>query len=507
MSRYTIAFILLVTVAFSGVGLFNNSGKLCAQRRRRTSQKIIKSKKKGTADRGQVNISQIEERNRELLRQIINLQTERDFYKKKLLDWSEAKKEGIEKPKTEIYETVKKPELQKMPDLLPIKAIVDSLLSRSAQLKTKISYEDSLFYKAQRFTKLGSYDKAIETYGLLIKSKASKDIHRFHYGILLYKLCNYDEAIKVLSNITESDSLISIASFYKGRIYQESGMEQTARIEFIRCRVLNPSFPGYSIGLGLKLIKNGQLDSAEVLLRSQLNKSRELNTEIFAGMANIQKMRGDRLKAISLYQKSLAYDPDYMKNNFILGYLLLEEKQYQSSILFLTKSLKYNYKKENYHLYLGKALYYLRRWDQALAQFLKIDEELWGKDDKAFWVSKTYYLKSLVAHKDGNFYEATNLFRRAKEWNPDAYSWMSAALQDLGKIYENEASYNDALKYYSQLIRLNTSDPQTMLKLGTLYYQNGDLDEAKTAFIKASRFEETETQAKYWLDRISYSNE
>ena len=315
---------------------------------------------------------------------------------------------------------------------------------------------------------------------------------------MLYKLGDYTKALEVLNTTAGSDSLVSIVSFYKGRIYQRTGLYQVALMEFFRSKMLNPSFAGYAISLGFQYLKSNQLDSAEVLLKSQLNVSQNLNAEIFAGLAEVERLQGERLQAINLYQKSLACDPAYMNNNFMLGTLLLEEKQYQSSILFLSRSLKYNREQENHHLYLGKAFYFLRQWDRALSGFLKIDGEI----EKSQWIPKVCYVKSLIEYEKGNFHEATNLFRRAKEWNPDASLWMSEALQDLGQIYENEANYNDALGYYSQLIRINPSDSQSMLKLGTLYYQVGDIGEARIAFMNALHFERTATEAGRWLNQI-----
>ena len=98
---------------------------------------------------------------------------------------------------------------------------------------------------------------------------------------------------------------------------------------------------------------------------------------------------------------------------------------------------------------------------------------------------------------------ATDYFLKAKEWNPDTNLWLTTALKDLGQIYENQASYNNALKYYMELVELNPRDAETILKLGTLYYQNGEIEEARNALQNAAQFSATKAKAIYWLDQIN----
>jgi len=505
---FLISFIFLDFVCYD-MGFTNNRNLLYAQRRRKSTTKRTPRVKKTSGSEMEVDILQLQSRNRDLLREIINLKSERDFYKKKLLEWSETQKTEPEKP----IETINIPEKQRAEVKIPYSPqpgkiyVMQKPDTVFVPIKLKKSYEDSLFTTGKRYVLQENYNDALATFELLKKSKACADNHRLEYGKLLYKLGDFSKAIDVLSAIAENDSLVSIASFFKGRAHQEIGSFHIAEVELLRSRILNKKFPGYYVGMGFDLIEKNQLDSAEVLFNSQLDVSDILEPEIFAGLADISRLKNNRQKAISLYKKSLVYDPGYMKSNFNMGILLLEEMQYQPAILFLSKSMKFDRCRRNYHFYLGQAYYYMRKWDSALSEFLKTDEAIWGREDKIEWVPKAYYLKSLMTREEGNFHDATNYFRRAKEWNPDAYSWMSEALKDLGQIYENETNYTNALSYYSKFIRLNPNDADSMMKLGILYLQNGDIDAARAAFINASHFKETISQSKYWLDQIKSAEE
>ncbi|MCK4690078.1 MAG: hypothetical protein KAT41_07265, partial [Candidatus Marinimicrobia bacterium] len=346
--RYSIyflmSFMLLDCVCFN-LGVKNDANLLYAQRRRKSTTRRTPEVKKTTEyPETEVDISQLQSRNRDLLREIINLKGERDFYKKKLLEWSESQRREVERP-TETIDLRKDREsadrksaglpYAPQPERIYVMQKPDTVF---VPIRLKKSYEDSLFTTGRRYVLQENYNDALATFELLIESKACADIHRLEYGKLLYKLGDFSKAIDVLSTIAESDSLISIASFFKGRTHQEIGSFHIAEVELLRSRILNKKFRGYYVGMGFDFMEKNQFDSAEVLFNSQLNVSDILEPEIFAGLAEISRLKNNREKAISLYKKSLVYDPGYMKNNFNLGVLLLEEMQYQPGILFLSKS-------------------------------------------------------------------------------------------------------------------------------------------------------------------------
>jgi len=476
-----------------------------AQRSRRTSAApTIKSgtasKTKGVATTQTT--AELEARNKELIKQILDLQYERDFYKKKIAEWTESQRalpgeprpeqKAETEPKTPLYVPVP------MGGYQPFGG--RPLYNYPTELPA-----DSLLNIMRINLGRGDYDTALKAGQQLVGTPGCSDQHYFEYGSLLYKLGNYSQALDILSFVNRDDSLIAIAAYYKGRIYQEQNSRKVAEVEFQRSQVLGCNLPSQFVARGYQYLIDKQPDSAAIVFRKALiSQNRALKAEIYAGLAEVNFLQGNRPEEIKQLQQSLVYDPVYVLNNFNLGVALLEAGEYQSALVFLQRVEKYSLTDLNVHLYLGQTYYHLRQWDKAQAQFERVDRQQWPEDTGLFtWLPKTYYIKSLLAKAEGNFYDATNYFRKARDLNGDANSWMQAALSDLAEIYSENKNYNSALDFYSQKLRLDPNDSQTLVNLGVTYYQAGDLETARQLLLKALKYPAAAGQAENWLRQIS----
>lgn len=491
--------ILLETPLFDGNPVYG-------QRSRRTSPVTTRKpgpifKTKETAPTQTAN--QLEERNKELVKQILDLQYERDFYKKKITEWTATQRVNPEPEPEQKVESEAKPPQQPVYIPFPMGGY-QAPLSGAALARPGISRADSLLNAARISQNRGYFDEALSQFSAMMNSSGCGDRHYLEFGKLLYKLGNFPRAVEILSYVSGDDSLVVLSAYYKGRIFQEQNLFKVAEIEFMRSRVLGHGFNGYLVARGYQFLIGNQPDSAAIIFRQALPITPELQAEIFAGLAEVSFLNGDRTQEINQLQQSLVHDPGYFITNFNLGVALLDAGEYQSALTFFKRVEKYSQADYNVNFYLGQTYYYLRQWDMALRSFLDIDPQKWPAEEirADIWIPKIYYIKSLLAKAGGNYYEATNYFRKAREINPDANSWMQSALTDLAGIYESGKNYNSALDYYSQKLRLNPNDSQTLLKLGTVYYQAGDLSTARQVFLDASKNPATVDQAEIWLNTI-----
>lgn len=476
-----------------------------AQRSRRTSAApVIKSgalvKTKGTATAQTA--AELEERNKELLKQIMDLQYERDFYKRKISEWTESQRALPSEPQPEQKA---KPE-PKTPLYVPVPmGGYQPYGGRSFNNCPMELPADSLLNILRINLGCGDYDAALKAGEKLVGAPGCGDRHYFEYGSLLYKLGNYSQALDILSYVNRNDSLVAIAAYYKGRIYQEQNSLKVAEVEFQRSRVLGHDLRSHLVARGYQFLIERQPDSAAIVFRKALvSQNRALKAEIYAGLAEVSFLEDDRNEEIKQLQQSLVYDPVYILNNFNLGVALLEAGEFQSALVFLQRVEKYSLTDLNVHLYLGQTYYHLQQWDKALAQLLLVDRQKWPEDTGLFtWLPKTYYIKSLLAKAGGNYYDATNYFRRARDINGEANTWMQAALSDLAGIYSLNKNFNSALDFYSQKLRLAPSDCQTLVNLGVTYYQAGELETARQLLLKALKNPAVADQAENWLKQIS----
>ncbi len=484
--------------------LFFSSDPAYAQRSRRSAATPLR--KTGAAVKTTESISaqtvaEIEARNKELIKQILDLQYERDFYKKKIAEWTESQK-AVPKP-IPAEKTAPEP---KAPLYVPIPTGgYPAVAGWPGPTQGRETPADSLLNRLRMNLGRGQYDEALQVGEKLGSAPGGSDRHFFEYGSLLYKVGEFPQALEILSRVSQDDSLIASAAFYKGRIYQEQNSRMVAEVEFQRSRVLGLGKASQHVARGYQFLIGQQPDSAATAFHQALaSQNRTLRAETFAGLAEVSFLKGDRTEEIRNLQQSLVYDPDYILTNYHLGVALFEAGEYQSALVFLKRVAQYSQNDLNIHLQLVKTYYRLRQWDAALSHCERIDRHQWPDDQEILiWLPKVYYVKSLLAKAEGDFYAATNYLRKAREVNPNASNWMQAALTDLAEIYQEGRDYNSALDFYIQKLRLDPADCQTLVKLGITYYQAGELTTAREILTKALNFPAVAGQAEIWLKQIS----
>jgi tetratricopeptide (TPR) repeat protein len=486
---------------------------LSAQRVRRPTTTTTPSKAGTKAIQPATAVTQIEQRNQALLQQIMSLQKERDFYKKKITAWTQEQSTAISKKEVEKEqpEEPQKPEttgnvvgyfLPITPELLDSMLSYRKAVSREKPPLPELGFSDTLDHNLQRLITTSHYQQAVELYEKLIHTQGVKDIHFLSYGKFLYLIGDYPRALEILSGVTGDNQELALASYYKGRIYQRNRAGTVAQVEFFRSKHLQPDFVGAEVGHAFDLLETGELDSARNQFLDALNYRSGLEGEIYLGLAQIAARQLDRPKAIEYYQKSLVHEPGLVQSSVELGIELYNAEDFQSSILFLQQVLDVCHEPNTLYLFIGKSYYFMKKWDQALVSFQKISDTPDVSEVKSTWQAKVYYIKSLLAREQGEHQLALDYFRKAKEINPDAYQWMVESLDDLGKIYEKESDYNDALSYYSKMVRLDPTNLETVLKVGKFYYYIGENEEARKYFTYALENEKTTEQADWYLRQI-----
>lgn len=500
MQPFTIKFWRMILIAAILIGMMIPA---YAQRSRRTATvkkpPVTKPKEPAPVT---ASIEQLEARNKELLKQILDLQYERDFYRKKLSEWTEAQRLALEEEKKKPTETPPAQPTQPLVIPYPLTGWQAPAPPAQESLKPLPTPADSLLQLARSASRQGKYQTARDLFNQMMHQPGCCDQHYLAFGKFLYYLADYAGALPVLNQVTTNDSLSAIAAFYKARIYQEQGAIQLASLEMIRSKVLDPAFQGYPVAFAYQLLSQGAADSAEQLFNQMLQKPTGLEAEIYAGLAEIAYQRQDRSREINYLQLSLGYEPGDMRNIFDLGVTLIEKGDYQSGLVLLQSIGKYPQHNINLHFYLGQAYYHTQQWQQALHEFQQISVERWDQQERAFWLAKTYYILSLSAKAQGDFRNATDYFRKARESYPEATHWMQAALSDLALIFENERQYNRALEAYVQQLRLTPQDGATLLRLGELYFKIGDILEARRTFASVLRYPAFAAQAENWLKQI-----
>lgn len=113
--------------------------------------------------------------------------------------------------------------------------------------------------------------------------------------------------------------------------------------------------------------KIGKLDRAQELYEQLIfTKPSDIR---YNGLAQIYIDRGERLKAVEAYEKSIGENPYQYEILLLLGNMALEERKYYTAVNAYNKAIEIN--RENYLLYKNKgiALFLLEKYDEARLAF------------------------------------------------------------------------------------------------------------------------------------------
>jgi len=458
--------------------------------------------KKSPAAEVTLSESELQKRNRELLQEIINLKNERDFYKKKLLEWSQNQEQPTA-VETKPVSAAAAPAIV-MPGYPPPDyyraARRDTIY---VQVAARTTSEDSLFYTARRQIQIQEYDQAVATYLKLLRAQRCRDEHRLTFGRLLYYLGDHTQAMDVLRQVAMNDSLTGQAAYFKARIHQQRGEKHNAEIEFLRNEIVFPRFRGYELGRAFTYLQQENFDSARVLFEKLISNHPLLSAECLLGLGLIAESEERFEDALGYYKKAVVFEPSLMTGYYRIGIILMAERQFSDAIGFLQFARQYDRASHNYDQELGRVYYFMKRWDEAQTAFHKARERFGETDELRHWLAKTEYIRSLLAYRKADFTAATQLMRRARQWDARATEWMSGALADLGRIYETDMEAQKALDYYIRSLQLHPGDTQTLLRVGVIYYQNGDWEAAGIALKRARVNPALASEADYWLGQIT----
>ena len=109
-------------------------------------------------------------------------------------------------------------------------------------------------------------------------------------------------------------------------LQREAGDLTAAIASYETAQRLAPADPALLIQLGMVLYEDGQLGAAEARLRAALGLDSQ-SAEATNALAGVRKVLGDRAEALTLHERAVALDPNYVAAHENLGKLCEEEQR------------------------------------------------------------------------------------------------------------------------------------------------------------------------------------
>ncbi len=233
-------------------------------------------------------------------------------------------------------------------------------------------------------------------------------------GNLYFATERYQESLQMLLKSLELDSSGAIGHYRLGLVFEKFGKIPQAIRAYQEAIALEPKFIDAYNNLGIVLFLAGEIEQAELVYRQAIAANPE-HFRSYLNLGNLLMSRQEVEKAIASYKKALQLNPE---NPDILHNLGIA---YQSTNNFTQASL-----------YLGDALCYQEKYEEAIIEYQKILETKTG--DIEFYINLAYCYRCLNRPEESIkvYQEGLLLYPRAVK----LYKRLVEVLEQVGSTQE-----------------------------------------------------------------------
>ncbi|CBN55134.1 MULTISPECIES: tetratricopeptide repeat protein [Kamptonema] len=166
-------------------------------------------------------------------------------------------------------------------------------------------------------------------------------------------------------------------------------------------------------------------------------------------------------EAIVAFCDAITLKPDFSWSYHHLGDALAQQQQWEDSIAAFRKALELNPEHYGTYVGLGNSLAKLGQWDEAIAAYSRASE----LNPDADWI---HFALANAVQQRNQFYLAKDIPSSSQiiECNPDEESF-----QRLGEIYFQLGQWDDAIATYRRAVELNPFSDLLNYQLGEAIYQ------------------------------------
>ncbi len=345
----------------------------------------------------------------------------------------------------------------------------DKLLSDFiATYKESHRANDAKFILANHFVRNQEFEKAAKIYSQIdINTLPQAQKYEYYYksGHCQFMLKDYDNAKNSFKNVKDARSKFAVAAtyFYGHILYEEKEYNKALR-EFLSLKNeknFGKIVPYYIAQIYYHEAKYDELISiaSELSNKSESKKSAELN-----------KMLGDAYYKLGRYSEAIPYlekslqSPNVAtpQDYYLLGFTLLEEKQYDKAKIYLEKATNNNDSLSQNALYhLGVC--YLQLNDKVSAK--SMFKESYKHDyDKSIKEKALLNYAKLSYETNAAYNESIKAFQSYIELFPKSKN-TNQAKEYLAQLYGNTQNYRDAIEMIEQMTERNKLINQVYQKI------------------------------------------
>lgn len=340
---------------------------------------------------------------------------------------------------------------------------------------------------ADALVNLARFEEAETFYQSAIEIAPTNESPYLAYGEFLLSQGRTSSATALYQNMTEAmpDSAIAhlklaltLDNIYTRKPFPEAAQAEAAYREALR---LDPNEVSASQMLGEHLRRSGRLAEAKEIFKIALRLEPE-NALIYEGMAKIAEERGDLATAEAVYKQAIAANPRNLETHRRFSKWLFKHNRPSTAAQASYQAALEQFP-EDEGLYDQFALYLI--YDGQIDEAIALLNEAIERGIEAPFVY--LYLGSAFSEK-GQPAKAEAAFREAVLLSPEAYYELVAFLATSGRI-------KDAISVGQEAIANGVQDEFLYYKLGQLYLENEQIEEAINTYREIFRVQRSADSA------------
>ena len=331
--------------------------------------------------------------------------------------------------------------------------------TRSLQEALRVNpfYPAALYMYGGLMVALGRVDEAIASYErALAADSGSLDVYLYLVDLYLQKQ-DLGRARAMATRMVEQFPAMAQGYYYRAKVHLLEGKTADALDQLQAALERDPQNEEVLFALGSLLEKEGRAAEATELYRKQLDQMPDnLRLRDHLVSLYLQAEDWDRAEQENAELASLGYDPATVERN--RGVIAMGRQNYQDAIRAFEQALVAEPGDDRSRYSIGMAQLRLRRYDEALDAFGRIEPASELYPDGRFGVGYTY-------REMGRAQDALGELETAIEQAPDRDEFRrlhALTLADLGR-------FDDAEKELRELIDRNSDDLSYRFSLGAVY--------------------------------------
>ena len=199
------------------------------------------------------------------------------------------------------------------------------------------------------------------------------------------------------------------------------------------------------------------------------------------------------------FQRAIKLNPKDIQSHLSLADLYFVQGKFVYAALSYSDVVYLDPDNSDYRYMQGLSYFNGQEWGRTAASW---EDLLQYRPNDAIvrnLLPQVYYVMAVEYNRIGNPTMGRQAFKNALSVNNNTSSWLSGALNVLGKFYREKNMYNESLVAFQEVLELSPSDANAYMGIGITYWKMNEKQLARASWEKSLEIKPENNESKGWL--------